>query len=197
MSYYYNYYIGYQKDGKLYPVGPFDQEGKLHSAITKSRSFASDLHTLFTKVSEDAISFELRAAFSYETYDHKTEMAEVKYLAEKDLPSEKLFLEGYCLIEQIERFEKEHDTDLKYDMLSAQQFLRKMENELKFGKPEKKNDGKEDPEIHTCDEYAYYRFIDQESIGFEVFLLRQFISAYEYTSAIPEGAEIVILETEG
>ena len=199
MSYYYNYYIGYEKDGKLYPLGPYDQSGRLHDALSKSRSFASDLHDKFYRVSDDMISEELRKDFSYETYDHKTEMRQLKYLPVDNLPTDKLESEGYCLIEGIKRYEEEGDIDdLLYDMLTPQEYIRKMENELKFGRPERKFDEEGGEfEIHSCDEYSYYRFIDYNSPSYESFILQLFVNVYEYTSAVPDGATIVILETEG
>ena len=38
MSYYYNYYIGYKKDNKIYPLGPYDCNGNLKPVISKSSS---------------------------------------------------------------------------------------------------------------------------------------------------------------
>ncbi len=40
MSWYVSYYIGYRtKDGKIYPLGPFDSFGKLKSILNRFRSF--------------------------------------------------------------------------------------------------------------------------------------------------------------
>ena len=47
MSYYYNYYLGYVKDGRVFSLGPFDYSGKLKALLSRSRSFASDLHDRF------------------------------------------------------------------------------------------------------------------------------------------------------
>lgn len=62
MSYYYNYYLGYKKDGKFYPMAPYDRKGKLESILWKSRSFASDLHEDFRIIKNEDISDELYKA---------------------------------------------------------------------------------------------------------------------------------------
>ncbi len=61
MSWYVSYYIGYRtKDGKIYPLVPFDSFGKLKSILTRSRSFASDLWDDFRSVSLKDTTDELR-----------------------------------------------------------------------------------------------------------------------------------------
>ncbi len=53
MSWYYDYYICRKSkdDGKIYPFGPFDYNGKFFPALSRSRSFASDLHEYFRDIS--------------------------------------------------------------------------------------------------------------------------------------------------
>ena len=52
MSWYYDYYICRKSkdDGKIYPFGPFDYNGKFFPALSKSRSFTSDLHEYFRDI---------------------------------------------------------------------------------------------------------------------------------------------------
>ena len=69
MSYYYNYYVGYKKDGKIYPWGPYNANGKLEPMVSRSRSFASDLHEEFYAVSDKEVSEELRKEFEYEDWN--------------------------------------------------------------------------------------------------------------------------------
>ena len=71
MSYYYTYYLGYEREGKIYPLGPYDCFGKLRDVVNRSRSFASDLHERFWPVKEEEISDELRKEFEYTDWEGK------------------------------------------------------------------------------------------------------------------------------
>ena len=126
MSYYYSYYLGYEKDGLLYPLGPYDCEGKLCSVLTRSRSFASNLHELFDPVSSSIASEEFRKRFENEDYKGERGYAGVSYLPVGDLPCGDLITRGYCLIRDIQYYlDPEGDGDLdmlKYHMLTPEQF---------------------------------------------------------------------------
>lgn len=118
MSYYYNYYLGYKKDGKIFPLGPYNHRGTLMSAISRSRSFASDLHEEFRRISEDEVSDELRKQFEYENYKGEKEI-NVKKLMLSELPAESYIKSGYFLIEDVEQYEKTGNSeDLFYESKS-------------------------------------------------------------------------------
>ena len=88
MSYYYQYYIGYEdvSTGLIYPYGPYNCQGKLKPVVEKSRSFASDLHNEFVPISINHISDELRKEFEYEDW-HGNKQINVKHIPFENLPN--------------------------------------------------------------------------------------------------------------
>ena len=191
MSYYYNYYIGYKKDNKIYPFAPYDANGKFYSIISKSRSFASNLYEDFYHVKEEQISDELRKIFSYKNYNNE-EVVEVKYLPVKDLPKGSFIKTGYFLIDEVERYERTEEIDVFSTPLTPQIYAAKFQNEVMFGK--KKSNDEECVEYNASD-YMYYAYPDYNSKEYEAFILRS--DAENFDFGIPEGAELVILEDEG
>lgn len=196
MSYYYNYYIGYKKEGKIYPLGPYNSFGKLNAALWRSRSFASRLHEEFNPIKEEEISEELRKEFEYTDWEGK-KTVEVKLLPLSMLPTDSYLKSGYFLISDVELYEKDHDEEgLFYDCLSPQIYAAKLQHELTFGKPAQKLD-EEGEEIteHSASEYMYYVYPDYRSKEYEASVIREIANALnEYTL---DDEDIVILETEG
>lgn len=199
MSYYYNYYIGYKHDGKIYPLGPYDGNGRLQMVVSKSRSFASDLHEEFWFVKEDMVSDELRKEFEHENWKGEKSV-DVKYCPINDLPDGSFIKKGYFLISDVIRYEEsdEHE-DLFYEKLTPVAYAAKSHNELIFGKPQPEKDieGNEF-EVHSASDYMYYAYPDYNSKEFEAFMIKQVAySLGEYNRSLPEGYELVALETEG
>ena len=133
MSYYYNYYIGYRKDGKIYPWGPYDAKGSLRPMICSSKSFASDLHEEFYTISEKQASEELCKEFEYETWEG-TKRLDVKYLSEKDLPKGSFIKTGYFLIKDVQAYENDENGDFEgfYDVISPEVYAAKLQYEMMF-----------------------------------------------------------------
>ncbi len=198
MSYYYNYSIGYQtEDGKIYPWGVYDRNGKHHDAFYRSRSFASKLHERFYPIHEDDISDELREEFSYEEYTGEKCMQEVKYLPINELPRMNYIKSGYFLLDDIHKYEEDNDCwDLFYDKLTPQEYIIKMENEMKFGKPTPRKDEWGDEYVpKSASDYAFYMYPDTTCEEYEAFVISNIADCYEFT--LPKDAKMVILETEG
>lgn len=200
MSYYYNYYIGYEKDGKFYPLGPYDDRGKLKSALSISRSFASDLHDDFLWVKEEQISDELRKEFEYESFDGERTM-NLKYLGFQNLPCGSFIKKGYFLIEDIKCYEARKEVsvwDIFYDYLSPEVYVAKAQNEAKFGPPKKKYDEfGDDITEHSAADYMFYAYPDYESKEYEAHILMTFVDSLFSYSRFKLESQIVILETEG
>lgn len=199
MSYYYNYYIGYKHDGKLFPLGPYSATGKLKPAVCKSRSFASDLHDDLNYVQEDMISDELRKEFTYKNYNGEDVMEQIRYCMLQDLPASDGFTRGYFLIDDVKLFEEDRSADVFYDKLSPEVYAAMLKNELLLGKPASEKDCEgEEYQPKSASDYMYYAYMDYSSKDYEVFVLRQFADALgDYDSDLPKGYELVILETEG
>ena len=203
MSYYYMYKLGYiTKDNKIYPIGPFDQNGNLHDVICDSRSFASDLWEIFDCVKDEQVTDELKTHFSYEDYNNEKIFDDnIKYLRLRDLPRGSWLKRGYFLIEDYERYiknEEHYDEDIFYNYLPPEIYSAKLENELKFGKPEPKKDFEgEEIEQYSCSDYMFVTIPDYHSKEYDAFILRTVAEMYDYSNCVPEDAEIVVLETEG
>ena len=193
MSYYYSYYIGYKKDGKIYPWGPYTANGDLEPVISRPRSFASDLHNYFRYVSKEEMSDELCKEFEYEDWNGNTRM-EVKYILEDELPNDDFIKRGYFLIDDVKAYEKGLIDDFD-DPISLEIYAAKIQHELTFGKnsPKKDCEGNEYIEPNASD-YMYYVYPDYRTKEYESHILKRAIEALrDYTSDV----EFVVLEKEG
>lgn len=194
MSYYYNYYLGYKKNNKIYPLGPYDFDGNFIPVISKSRTYASDLHQMFDNLFEYEISDELRKEFKYENYERITS---IKYLNVKDLPTESYITQGYFLIKDVEAYNKNMNFEGFYDIISPEIYAVKLQHEILFGKnqPIKNDEGYEYIEPNASD-YMYYMYPDYDSKEYESFLLKTYLEPYQ-NYIYNDEIEYVILETEG
>ena len=196
MSYYYCYYIGYEKDGLIYPLGPYDAFGKLQPTVCKSRSFASDLHESFVKVPIEKASEELKKEFSYENWKGE-QTFECKYLPIAKLPSGSFIKDGYFLIDDVESYRRDGDCfDKFYDRVDPVVYVKMMENQLKFGVrlPRKDCEGYEYTP-HCAGDYTFYAYPDYNSAEYEAWAIRNEADAL-WSTAI-HNCELVALETEG
>jgi len=200
MSYYYEYYIGYEdtQTGIIYPYGPYNCQGKLKPIVEKSRIFASDLHNSFSRIDSGCISEELRKEFEYENWKGEKQI-DVKYLYFEDLPNSDYIKKGYFLIEDVQAYEQGGCDDLFYHIISPIVYAEKMRNELTFGKnqPKKDIEGEEYTEPNASD-YMYYAACDCTSKEYEAFLIREAVNMlYDYDFFHEGNKRIVILENEG
>ena len=194
MSYYYNYYIGYKKDGKIYPLGPYDCFGHLHSVLSRSSSFSSNLHYEFSPVQENEVSEELRKEFE-ETRLNGDKIVNVKWCPLDDLPSDSYIKKGYFLIKDVQEYERTNNSeDLFYDYLSPTVYAAMSTNERIYGKPTPQED--EECTHNSAADYMYYAYPDYRSKEYEAFVLRLEAEDYEYVFN-NNDASIVILLWEG
>ena len=199
MSYYYNYFIGYMHEGKIYPLGPYDAKGNPRDALSRSRSFASDLHEDFYIVRDEMISDELRKIYEYKDYNDEVSMPRLKYLRVAELPKESFIKKGYFLISDVVLYEEgDGDTDeLFYDRISPSVYAAMMKNEITFGKPEDEYDAEgEKIERHSARDYMYYAYPDYNCKEYEAEVIRTIAYRLE-TYDLPKGFELVVIEDEG
>ncbi len=200
MSYYYNYYIGYidLEDGKIYPLGPYNSKGSLCAVISRSRSFASDLHEVFYHVPEDKISEPLREKFEGENWEEETAV-DVRYLPVEELPSKSFIRSGYFLIDEVKAYESDEDGwfDGFSNPISPDVYAAKLQHEMMFGKnkPEKDCEGEEYTPPNASD-YMYYAYPDYSSREYEAHILKCAVESLESYN-LPYGTKCVILEDEG
>ena len=199
MSYYYNYFIGYMHDGKIYPLGPYTANGKRRDAVSRSRSFASDLHEDFHVIRDEMISDELRKDYEYKTYEGEKKMPRLTYLMLSELPTESYIRKGYFLIRDVLLYEEGGvETDeLFYDRISPSVYAAMMKNEITFGKPEDEYDAEgEKIEHHSARDYMYYAYSDYFSREYEAEMLRVTAGMLQEYD-LPDGSELVVIEDEG
>lgn len=198
MSYYYSYYVGYKKDGKIYPLGPYNCRGQLWNLFSRSRSFASKLYEEFHEVTEDMISDELRKAFEYTDWNGN-KVCRVKFLPKDDLPKGSYIKSGYFLIKDVQEYEETNDSEgLFFDHISPEIYAAKLDHEMKFGKnpPQKDAEGFEHQEPSASD-YMFYAYPDWDSAEYEADFIREFAYHFVDNETMLDSDEIVILETEG
>ena len=199
MSWYYNYYIGYMdRDGKLWPLGPYDCEGKLRPAMWKSRSFETGLAERFASVQREQASDPFLEQFEYDDWKGEKTLEYVSYLPVKDLPAGSFVKRGYFLREDIAAFEKDENSgDLFYDFMTPAEYAIAMSDELQFGPPApKEDDCGELYTPHSIRDYSYYAYPNYSCEEYDASVLRLAAEPYEYTS-VTEGKEIVIICTQG
>lgn len=204
MSWYRSYYLGKIEDGKIFPLGLYDNNRNIYPVFTKSRSFASELYEDFSEIPDDMISDSLRKDFP--EYSSDKELRQYfEYLEAEKLGSAEFTKRGYFLISDIEEYQKTGDSeDLFYDYIDENLYGLRLANELKFGEPKPvKDEFGEEYTPHACKDYAYFAYNDYNSREYEVALLKNAIETYEHESR--EGLDYkrnsaihyVIILTEG
>ena len=186
MSYYYAYRIGYlDEDGKAHPFMPFTVNHDWVDIINRSRSYASDLHEIFIPISEEMVSDDLKLYIAAD-YDERNENDKraarqyVRWCYLKDLPSGDYIKRGYFLIEDVMRYNADPDRDCVdyfFDVLSPAEYATRLENYMKFGDDEKKD---EDGGIirHSIKDYMYYAYPDYSSAEYEASQIRDVANSY-------------------
>lgn len=156
----------------MYVLGPFDNNGNLCSILVKSRSYASNLHEKFRKISDDEISDDIRKHFEYRDDYTGKNIVDLKVLEVDKLPSGEFVKSGYVLIDDVKAYENGED-DVFYGVLSPTVYAAKANNERIFGKNEERTDEYGD-KYHepNASEYMYYAWVDKNSEEFEACIIR-------------------------
>lgn len=198
MSWYYTYYIGKKTpEGKLIPVGPYNEKGKLRPVIERSSSFASDLHEDFSRVPDEMATDALNREFRLEDWQGNPSL-DVWWLPVSELGSDNFIKTGYFLQEDVQRYQEDQwDRDLFYDRMTPEVYAARLATELKFGPPKEQEDEegyKFTP--HPVSDYMFFAYPDWMSKEYETHLLKQAVDALQVWNE-PEGTEMVILMTQG
>ena len=201
MSWYTTTYVGIQdKDGKIYPFGPYDAWGNLHYIYSHSRSFTSDINEEFYPIKEEMISDELRKEFEWLNDPEDDCLKQYfEYLPYDEIPKGNYIKSGYCLIEQIKNYLDDAGYfEGFYSVLTPTEYAMRLENELKFGPPKPKKDsyGEEYTEP-SMSEYSYFTWPDYNCREWEAYLMRRAIGLLEDYKLKDEGYKYVIIKTEG
>ena len=208
MSWYTIYYLGIMdKDGKITPLGPYDNNLNLRCVRCTSRSFTTDLKDYFRPITKEMLTDKLRMEFPHEVEDADKEDGQIyqyfEYSPLDKLPKGEWVKSGYFLIEDIQAYlkykngEEDYFEGFFYE-LTPFEYTLKLENEIKFGKPEPKHDSEENELVcYSCADYAYFAYPDYSSMEYEAFLLRATANMLMDDYQVPKGSQIVAIKTEG
>ena len=202
MSYYYNYYIGYQKDGKIYPWGPYTRDGKLQPALERSQSFASNLYNYFSYLDKSEASDELIKEFDWAFKNSDSNyIHNIKYITLDKLPTGSTIRRGYFLISDVEAYEAmlaDGDVDYYfdgfYDMMSPVTYAARIVSDINNGY---KYDPYDEESRHPATDYMYYAYEDITSAAYEANYLSKVCNALTEYGVLPDGATPIIFEAEG
>lgn len=204
MSWYYNYYLGYENhdNGMIYPLGPYDANGKLCSVYYVSRSFSSDLHDMFWTIGTNMVSDELKKEFPHYTSPVEDYIVPLEYIPFDELPVGDGIRRGYFLLSDIDLYEKNSgDFDpgcLFSEWLTPTAYCEKLTAELSGVHPIPKKDVEGvELEQYSAAEYGYYAYLDKSSAEYEAYLIRNAARAFEYSKCLAGNNTIVVLKTEG
>lgn len=201
MSYYYNFYLGYKKDGLFYPLGPFDMNANIVPVVSYSAGNSSGLHEGFYVLDKSYMSDSLRECLCVDE-DGNTIDAPVSYCMLKDLPKGDFIKRGYYLIDDVEQYELNKDCcpkdlDIFYDKLSPTVYSSMLLTQSMTDKaPETHYDDGEVEERRPATDYMYYCYPDWWGKEYQADILREaMIQFFDYS--LSKDVEYVILETEG
>ena len=181
MSTYYTYYLGYIKDDQIFPLGPFDYAGRIFPAISRSRSFASDLWQEFNIIKDSNITlsneFKTALARDWDTSTEDAFFGDMRYLLTKELPKDcNCIEEGYFLIDDVKEYLTNGGDayDLFYEKMSPLEYAERSHNEIVFGppQPEKDCEGNEYT-VHSCKDFMYFRYENRTGEAFEVKTIKE------------------------
>ena len=188
MSTCYTYYIGYwDKDGKIYPLGPYNYFKNLCPILSRSSSFTSDLYKDFRYIERSAASDKLKEEFPYEFENNNDKYISMKMLEVDNLPDDYFIKNGYFLIEDVKRYERgnwEIGDGLFEESVSPIVYVNMLNNELLLGTQlgviDLFSEEEEEPAPqHTARDYMYYAFPDFYSKEYESYLLKNAAESFE------------------
>ena len=188
MSTYYSYYIGYRCDGKIFSLGPYNAFGELRPALSRSRSFASDLYTQFRYLNDEEISDELYDVLTTDDYSpREDESFEIRCIDADLLPRGSIVTAGYFLISEVQDYEESGrcDPDVFSAPISSEVFAALVQHESRLANKA--------PSPRASD-YMYYAYEDTTTQEYEASIIRCAIDSLERSDKLPNGAEIVVFE---
>ena len=203
MSYYYEYYLGYEEDGKIFPLGPYNNEGKIIPIVCRPKSVASDLHEHFAIVPDGKASDELKKHFEYTGFYDEPAL-NARYLPASEMPNEDFIKDGYFLIKDVSTYissdmDAEDAHFLLGNPISPKIYSAMLINEIALGQPNKEvpNDGivDYDDEPHSATEYMYFAYPDYYCKEYESHLILSLLREFDAADGIKRS--YVILESEG
>lgn len=164
----YHYYLGYKnnKDGLIYPIGPYNCNGKLCS-VEWHCSRDSDLKYSMNYLTRELCSEELLQDLlgkEINSWSDNDISQYLKWLPFDELPTGSPMRSGYYLIDEVIMYQdgKVELEDVFYDHLTPEAYAAKMANELVLGVPEDDVDCEGFPiKNHSANDYMHFTYIDE------------------------------------
>lgn len=211
MSYYYNYYFGSRNKstGEFDTYGAYDDRSSPLCILSKSRSFASDLHDDMDYIPEEKMSYRMKQFFGYKDFNGEEKIDNVKWISFNKLPDSNPIKGRYILKEELINYlNSEHDlsedeyfteklTMQQYNIF-AQMYLEDHKKTRKVEVYDLEKDEYVFKNVKPTD-YVYYQWIDYNSKEYETWLIKTFAfySGIDLIDYRKEDNELVLLETEG
>ncbi len=196
----YNYYLGYLKDNKFYPLGPFNSNGKLKPVLSNNYNNLQE-RCLFTGINEADVSDELRKHFEYESYVNRNKTKMVLTPLYKtmlaELPSGDFIKRGYFHMSDVTNYETSDGHDVSFRAYkSPSVFAEMLKNEMQTKNTQSGYDYDGEP-VHQsiASEYMYFAYPDCSSVHYEIFIIRTIAEILRKNENISAN-DIVILVTE-
>ena len=193
------YYLGYRKDNKIYPLGPFTSDGEYHHVLYRCREshllnyfrHVSDAET-FDKSFYDKCFVEKGIDIDYNSINSLC-LSIVDY---KNLPQKYIYIkQGYYLRDDIKEFEDTGDAYCLCDGLTLPEYTRKLEVELK----QVNNTILLSPTIddkYTCADYSYYMYENKDCEEYELAQIHKALNmlGIEDYDLSYNGCDIVVIQ---
>ena len=213
MSEYFDYYIGYKQNDKIYPLGPYNAKGELLPAYEHSSSFGYGLPELIDNVllrenaSDSLIEEEIIGNYGNLRDENDTHENGLYWTYADDLfemcNHGDYIKSGYFLLDDIRIYKQNgnstQDVDIFYDKLDSDEYAMRLQNELIFGPPlHKKDECNNDITDHSIRDYGYFAYADyysKEYIFSKINAIIEVLIGDFYT--IPEDAKLVVIMTRG
>lgn len=208
MSYYYNYFLGaYDPAKDKYDLaGPFDKKGKYITILSKSSSFASDLHDDMYCLPEGEMSESMREALTHKDYAGNDKIDSVKAIHFSDLPSiDSPIKTGFVLKKDVFEFKRCEDTYITFEdcaqiILTPEQYSA-LAVDPNYGIRLQLWDDTDESthQMYYAKDFMFYSWINPQSKEYEIWLLEEmaYSMEYNYDFRLGKGKKLVLLETEG
>lgn len=197
-TYQYAYYLGYKKDNQIYPLGPFNEAGKLKPIINRSYDTLHRFDCEIAEVTDSEFSEELYQEFECDGDKRKNKRYHVplKKIMLKDLPEGNFISRGFFPVNEVNDYEKSDGTKhCFYDHKTPSVYAELLKNEIQLGKKTREYDEYEQTNYHYATDYMFYAYPDYSSKYYESFLIKMFVDVLRFNEEILEK-DIVILEQE-
>ncbi len=192
------YYLGYRKEDKIYPLGPFNEKGKLKPILLRSYDTLHSFDCEKVEVTDSEFSEELYKEFECDGDKRKNKRYHVplKKIMLKDLPEGSFISRGFFPVNEVNDYEKSDGTKrCFYDFKTPSVYAELLKNEIQLGKKTHEYDEYEQVNYHYATDYMYYAYPDYSSKYYEAFLIKMFADVLRFNEDILEK-DIVILEQE-